>query len=408
MSKKREFDLIVWGATGFTGRLVAEYLMKQYGSSGELKWAMAGRSKSKLDEVQKETSTSDITQVIANSNDKESLDAMVKKAKVICTTVGPYAKYGSDLVASCVENGTHYCDLSGEVQWIRKMIDLHHDEAEKAKVKITHCCGFDSIPSDMGVYFFQNELKKKYGAYAKEIKFLVKAMSGTFSGGTLASLQNVMAEAKMDKSIYKTLMNPYGLNPEGERSGPDKIDLVKPKIDKDVNSWVGPFVMAGINTKVVRRSHALAGYPYGKDFLYSETMLTGKGLAGRMKANALLVTMGLASAMTPGSLLKKVGDRFLPKPGEGPSKEQREKGFFNILLLAKMADGTIHKARVTGDRDPGYGSTSKMLGEAAVSLAHDESKLPQNYGCVTASTAMGGLLLKRLQDNAGLTFEIMD
>ena len=406
--KNKEYDVIVWGATGFTGRLVAEYLYGQYGASNGLKWAMAGRSKEKLDQVQEETGTSDMPQVIANSNDKASLDKMVGRTKVICTTVGPYAKYGSDLVASCVENGTHYCDLSGEVQWIRKMIDQHHEAAQKAKVKITNCCGFDSIPSDMGVFFFQNELKKKYGEYADEIKFYVKAMSGTFSGGTLASLQNVMAEAAKDKSIYKILMDPYGLNPEGLRNGLDKIDLVKPKIDNDMNSWVGPFVMAGINTKVVRRSHALSGFPYGKDFKYSETMLTGTGLKGRLKANSLMMTMGLASAMTPGSLLKKIGDNFLPKPGEGPSKDQRENGYFNIMLLAKMNDGSIHKAKITGDKDPGYGSTSKMLGESAVSLAKDQKSLPTTFGCLTASTAMGDALLERLRANAGLTFEVLE
>ncbi len=404
MAIKREFDVVIWGATGFTGRLVAEYYQKRYPGGKDLKWAMAGRNAEKIIEVQEKTGTYDVPYIVANSNNKASLDEMTKRTKVICTTVGPYAKYGSDLVASCVENGTHYCDLAGEVQWIRKMIDLHHDEAEKNKVKITHCCGFDSVPSDLGVFFFQNEIKNKTGSFAKEIKFFVKAMSGTFSGGTLASLQNVMAEAAEDKSIFKVLLNPYGLNPEGERSGPDKKDLIKPKKDKDVCAWVGPFVMAAINTKVVRRSNALANYPYGKDFLYSETMLTGKGIKGRMGATSLMMTMGIASAMKPGSILKKIGDRFLPQPGEGPSKEQRENGFFNILLLGKMEDGTIYKAKVTGDKDPGYGSTSKMLGEAAVSLAKDD--LPETYGCLTPTVAMGDKFLERLKSKAGLTFEM--
>lgn len=405
MPKTREFDVVIWGATGFTGRLVAEYYQKIYPDSKDLKWAMAGRNAEKIIEVQELTGTYDVPYIIADSNDRESIDAMVKRTKVICTTVGPYAKYGTDLVESCVKNGTHYCDLAGEVQWIRKMIDQYHAEAVQNKVKITHCCGFDSIPSDMGVFFLQNELKKKTGSYAKEIKFYVKAMSGTFSGGTLASLQNVMAEAAKDKSIYKVLLNPYGLNPEGERSGPDKRDLVKPKYDKEVDQWVGPFVMAGINTKVVRRSNALADYPYGKDFLYSETTLTGKGIKGRMGAASLMMTLGLASAMKPGTILKKIGDRFLPQPGEGPSKEERENGFFNILLIAKMEDGTVYKAKVTGDKDPGYGSTSKMLGEAAVSLAKD--KLISTYGCLTPSNSMGNHLLNRLTEKAGLTFDLL-
>ena len=191
MSKSSEFDFVVYGATGFTGKLVVEYLQAKYSDNNEIKWAMAGRNAEKIIEVQEKTGTYDVPYILANSNDKASLDEMTKRTKVICTTVGPYAKYGSDLVASCVENGTHYCDLAGKVQWIRKMIDLHHDEAEENKVKITHCCGFDSVPSDLGVFFFQNELKNKTGSFAKEIKFFVKAMSGTSSGGTLASLQNV-------------------------------------------------------------------------------------------------------------------------------------------------------------------------------------------------------------------------
>ena len=257
-------------------------------------------------------------------------------------------------------------------------------------------------------FIFSNELKKKTGTFASEIKFFVKAMSGTFSGGTLASLQNVMGEAASDKSIFKILVNPYGLNPKGDRSGPDKADLLKPKMDKDMKEWVGPFVMASINTKVVRRSLALSGHPYGRDFLYSETMLTGNGIKGRLTAASLMMTMGIASAMKPGTMLKKIGDHFLPKPGEGPSKEQRENGFFNILLLGKMKDGKSYKMKITGDKDPGYGSTSKMLGEAAVCLAHDQKHLPNTYGCITPSVAMGKVFLDRLIANSGLTFDMQN
>ena len=402
----REFDVVIWGATGFTGRLVAEYLKSQYPDEKDLKWAMAGRNKEKLDEVQRLTNTEGIPQIIADSNDRDSLSAMTKRTSVICSTVGPYAKYGSNLVSSCVSNETHYCDLTGEVQWIRKMIDLHHEEAQKKKLKIVHCCGFDSVPSDMGVFFTQSRIKEAEGQYAESINFYVKAMKGKFSGGTLASLQNVMAEAAEDKSIYKTLFNPYGLNPKGEMSGPDKIDLVKPKYDQDMKSWLGPFVMAGINTKVVRRSHALADYPYGDNFRYAETMLTGSGLKGRMRANSLMLTMGMASAMKPGSIMKKLGDKFLPKPGEGPTKDERENGFYNILLLAKLQNGKQRMIKITGDKDPGYGSTSKMLGEAAVCLIKDQKELSDHYGCITPSTAMGEPYLKRLTENAGLTFEL--
>jgi len=403
----KEYDIIVWGASGFTGRLVVEYLVERYGSDKSLKWAMAGRNESKLKEVRRLLNAESIPILNADSNDRSSLDELTKKAKVICTTVGPYAKYGSDLVAACVENGIHYCDLSGEVQWIRRMIDKHHESAKTNKTKIVHCCGFDSIPSDMGVYFLQKESKQRLGEYAEQITFYVKAMSGTFSGGTVASLQNVFTEAEKDKSVLEILQDPYGLNPDGEREGQDTLDITKAEYDPDVGAWVAPFVMAGINTRVVRRSHALAGCPYGKDFRYEEVVLAGKGWKGKLKAQGGALTMAMAQAMKPGTIMKKIGDRFLPKPGEGPSKKQREAGFFNIMLLGKLRDGKEIKVKVTGDRDPGYGSTSKMLAETAICLASDEKHLPRTYGVLTPSIAMSLTLLNRLSENAGLSFSVV-
>lgn len=404
MANDREYDIILWGASGFTGRLVAEYLLSKY-KDEDLKWAMAGRNQAKLEEVRNSISGDRIPIIIADSMDSASLDAMTSRAKVICTTVGPYAKFGSKLITSCITHQTDYCDLTGEVQWMRKMIDQHHDEAKANGTRIVHTCGFDSVPSDMGVYFLQREINKDKGVYAEHIKMRVKAMKGGMSGGTYASLSYVMEEAAGDRSIYKTLFDPYGLNPNDGKRGEDKPDLAKVVYEKESKSWLAPFIMAGINTKVVRRSHALSGYPYGSSFKYDEAMMTGGGFSGRAKGLMTAGAMGIMMAGKPGSLLKKITDRVLPDPGEGPNKHERENGFYNLKLFATMPDGTLIQGKVTGDRDPGYGSTSKMLGEAAVCLAKDRDRCPDVAGMLTPSTALGDAYLERLVKNAGLTFD---
>lgn len=404
----KNFDIIIWGASGFTGRLVAEYLLQQYGINKDLKWAMAGRNQDKLEQIRTQLGNESIPILIADSMDISSLNNLVKQTKVICTTVGPYAKYGSLLVEACIQNGIDYCDLTGEVQWIRRMIDQHHEQAMMAGVKIVHCCGFDSIPSDMGVYFLQKEAKARKGKYCQHIKMRVKKLKGGISGGTYASLSNVLAEAEKDKRILEILEDPYNLNPAGERSGLDTADMTQAKFDEDFQAWISPFVMATINTRIVRRSHALAAYPYGKDFRYEEATLNGKGMSSKWQAKIIAGGMNMMSNMKPDSMLKKVADRFLPKPGEGPSKHDRETGFYKLAFLGKFEDGTTIQANVTGDKDPGYGSTSKMLGEAAVCLAKDRANLLASAGILTASTAMGDALLRRLETNAGLTFSIKE
>lgn len=405
MSTKREFDVIVWGASGFTGRLVAEYYLNTYGVDGELKWAMAGRNQAKLENVRNELGDNRIPLILADSHDQESLNELAKRTSVVCTTVGPYAKYGNELVEACVNNGTDYCDLAGETQWIRRMIDKHHKAAKEAGSRIVHCCGFDSIPSDMGVYFLQREAKKQYGEYCYHIKMRLKAAKGAMSGGTFASMNNVMLEASKDPEVKRVIFNPYGLNPQGEMSGADKADLQSVKYDSDMKAWIMPFIMAAINTRVVRRSHALKSYPYGKDFLYDEAMMSGKGLVGRLKGYAGLAAMGLMMAGKPGSFYKKTINRFFPEPGEGPNKEERESGFFVFSVIGRMNDRTL-VAKVSGDRDPGYGSTSKMLGESAACLALDKKHLPKMCGVLTPSTAMGDALLHRLEEKAGLAFTL--
>lgn len=406
---ERELDVIVYGATGFTGKLVAEYLAGEYGVDRELRWAIAGRSKDKLEQVRAGLgeAAGTLAVIVADSDDGNALASMAARARVVLTTVGPYALYGSKLVNACVSAGTDYCDLAGEVQWIRKMIDTHHESARESGARIVHCCGFDSIPMDMGVWFLQDEAKRRYGAYCERIALFVKATKGGPSGGTLASIANLIEEAREDREVARVLTHPYSLNPEGEREGPDDYDQKKVLFDEDAGCWTAPFVMAGVNTKIVRRSNALAGYPYGRDFRYREAVLTGGGVGGWLKGNSM--TLGIGGLMLGMSLgpTRRFLQRFvLPKPGEGPDREARETGFFNLMQIGHLPDGTRIRTRITGDRDPGYGSTSKMLAESAVCLAHD--KLDTPGGVRTPAAAMGRNLLDRLVSKAGLTFEIVD
>ena len=405
----REFDVIVQGATGFTGTLVAEYLLRQYGVGDDLRWALAGRSEKKLQHVRDElgAAASGLPLIVADSFDKDALANLASRTRVVLTTVGPYALYGSDLVEACVNAGTHYCDLAGEVHWIRKMIDTHQDRAEETGAKIVNCCGFDSVPMDIGVWFLQDAVREKYGTYCNSISLLVKATKGTASGGTLASMMNLIKESREDRSIARTLTHPYSLNPEGEREGPDDRDQTSVIYRDDAKSWTAPFVMAGVNTKVVRRSHALAGYPYGKDFRYDESVLTGRGIAGWLKGTALIAGLGalvFSASFTPTrNFLQR---HVLSKPGEGPDRKLQQSGFFNLLQIGKLPDGTMVRGKITGDQDPGYGSTSKMLSECAVCLAKDD--LDASGGVFTPAAVMAKPLIERLRGNAGLTFELRD
>lgn len=400
----RPYDLILFGASGFTGRLVAKYLYQTYGVGDRLRWAMAGRNPEKLRMIRTQIGNEDIPILTADSLNADSLDALCAQTRVLCTTVGPYAKYGSEVVAACVRNGTHYCDLTGEVPWIRRMIDLHHEAALTKKLRIVHCCGFDSIPSEMSVLFLQKEAQKRRGQYCKHVKTGVKAASGGLSGGTIASLLNVLAEAERDRSLYKLMFNPYGLNPADAQQGPDRPDLRKVVFDPHFKCWVSPFLMAPINTRIVRRGLALRGNPYGKDFKYDEFTLAGKGFMGKLKGSALTITLGLLMSAKPGTLIKKVIQFFLPEPGAGPSEKSRENGFWIYDSIGILLDEETLRVRIKGEGDPGYASTSKMLAEAAVCLALDD--LPEQYGVTTPATAMGEKLLNRLQANAQLRFSL--
>jgi short subunit dehydrogenase-like uncharacterized protein len=405
----REFDLIVVGATGFTGALVAEYLCERYGADGNLRWAIAGRSDDKLEALKGRlgSTAANLPVIVADSLDEAAMTSLARRTAVALTTVGPYALYGSPLVAACAESGTHYCDLTGEVQWVRRMIDQHHAGATASGARIVHCCGFDSIPMDIGAWNLQQEAMRRYGSYCNSITLHVRAMKGGASGGTMASMMNIMREARTDRNVARILARPYSLNPDPEQRGPDSGDQRGVGFSAEGETWTAPFVMASVNTRVVRRTHALLGNPWGDDFQYREAVRTGAGPGGWLRAAS--VTAGLAGLVTAASFgwSRNALERFvLPKPGSGPDAAARESGFFNLEQIGTLADGTTIRGRILGDRDPGYGSTSKMLAEAGVCLAKDE--LRSSGGVLTPAAAMAAPLLERLRANAGLTFDVLD
>ncbi|MED5492893.1 MAG: saccharopine dehydrogenase NADP-binding domain-containing protein [Pseudomonadota bacterium] len=390
MSSTPEFDIIVYGATGYTGRLVAEYLSQEYADDSGLRWAMAGRSQSKLEAVRDEINApADTPLVVADTGDADSLRAMAERTRVVLTTVGPYQLYGSDLVRICAETGTDYVDLCGEPAWMRQMIDAHGETAKQSGARIVFSCGFDSIPFDLGVYFLQQAAQEKFGAALPRVKGRVRKMKGTFSGGTAASLKATLAAAKANPEIYQLLGNPFALTPGF--TGPAQPPAAKPEFDESLGSWAAPFVMAAINTRNVHRSNALLGHAYGSDFVYDEMILTGPGEQGEAIAKAVTGDKSLA------------GDDA-PKPGEGPTKEERENGFYDVLFIGEGADGKTLTASVAGKRDPGYGSTSRMIAESAICLVRDATDT--RGGIWTTAPAMGDKLIKRLQEHAGLTFKL--
>lgn len=379
----RDFDLIVYGATGFTGRLVAEYLAAR-GDVG--RWGIAGRSAAKLEEVACGLgSAAPLPHLIADAANPASLDALAKRSSVVLTTVGPYQLYGSELVAACARSGTDYVDLCGEPAWMREMIDRHSATVEASGARIVFSCGFDSIPFDLGVLRLQQIVKAETGRPASRIKGRVRSMKGTFSGGTAASMKATMAAAARDMSVVSLLKDPFALTP-GFKGARQPLGLV-PEFDEAEGKWAAPFVMAPINTKNVHRTNLLLGEPYGRDFQYDEMVLTTLGDAGRSAAQTL-------------ARLNPFADSKGPEPGEGPSKEEREAGHYEIVFTAEGPDDKTRKLVVKGDRDPGYGSTSKMIAEAAILLADTESK----GGIWTPGALLGDRLIERLEARAGLSF----
>ena len=405
----RSLDVVAFGATSFVGKILCRYLLEEFGTHGELKWAAAGRSRAKLEELRDSlgAKAGTLPLVVADAADEASLRKLCASTRVVVSTVGPYAFYGEPLVRVCAESGTDYCDLTGEVQWIRRMLQRYEATARKFGARIVHCCGFDSIPSDMGVHFLQRQAMSRLGAPCTRVKMRVKVMRGGLSGGTVASLMNVVKEAAADPALRKELADPYSLCPAG---GPPKVrqpDVRSAEFDADFGAWVAPFVMSAINTRVVHRTNALSEQAYGTDFVYDEAMLMGPGLKGGLAAAAMAA--GLAGFMLAGAVspLRGALERFvLPKPGEGPSPEEQRKGFFDLRFVGTTADGRQMRTKVTGDRDPGYGSTSKMLGQAAACLALDVDKAAAPGGFWTPATVFGDRLIQRLTAHSGLTFEL--
>jgi short subunit dehydrogenase-like uncharacterized protein len=388
--RSAEFDVVVQGSTGYTGRLVAEYLLKTYGAGGDVAWAMAGRSAAKLAEVRDLIGApADLPLIVADAFDRPALDAMVARAKCVISTAGPYQLYGSELVAACAAGGADYVDLTGESNWIAQMIAAREAAAKASGARLVFSCGFDSIPFDLGVYFVQQAARDRFGHAARRVRGRLRNMRGGFSGGTFASGMATMAAAQKDPSVGKLLADPFALTP-GFR-GPDQPDGEHAYEDEVTGSWVAPFMMAGINTKAVHRTNFLLGHPYGADFLYDEMLMVAGPPAEGGAAGGGGFTFGAGPP---------------PKPGEGPSPEEREAGFYDLLFIAEAGDGRTVRAAVKGDMDPGYGSTSKMLAEAGLALARDVPRSVVGGGCWTSASAMAAALLGRLPAKAGITFEI--
>ncbi len=390
--QNREFDIIVYGATGYTGRLVAEYLSQHYGTMDNgPKWAMAGRSLAKLEAVRDEIGAPATTPlVVADADDPASLEAMCRRTRVVLTTVGPYQLYGDGLVSACVKTGTDYADLCGEPVWMRQKIDEHMEAATASGARICFSSGFDSIPFDLGVLMAQNEAVRRFGKPAPRIKGRVRAMAGAASGGTVASLTETMKTVARHPSLFGILRSSFGLTPGFE--GPDQPSGMIPGYEERFGKWAAPFVMAPINTKNVHRTNFLLGHPWGVDFRYDEMMLTSPGEAGKKMAEAAVEMMKNPFGAKP------------PKPGEGPSKEERENGFYDVAFLAEMPDGQSLLYGVKGRYDPGYGSTSRMLAETGIALLACDK--PGAVG--TPGYFLGEALVERLQEHAEIRFAVED
>ena len=401
----REHDVVVYGATSFVGQILCRYLVRRHGTDGGLRWAIAGRSASKLDEVAASTGA-DVPRIVADASDRSALDEVAASTKVVASTVGPYALYGSELVAAVVDAGSDYCDLTGEVQWMRRMIDAHQTRAEETGARIVHTCGFDSIPSDLGTWFTQQRAMEQFGEPCVEVRMSVKGARGGVSGGTAASGMQMFEEMSENPELRKMVADPYVLAPVDLRQGPTQPGLSRPRRDDRFESWVAPFVMAPTNSAVVLRSHALLGQPWGRDFTYGETMMTGDGVVGGVAAWGM--TAGLAAFTGAASFgpTRKLLGKVIPKPGAGPSEAKQQAGYFDLRFVGRTASGQEIRTKVTGDADPGYGSTAKMLGESAVAFL-DLDPANVGGGFWTPASAFGDALIERLEAHAGVRFDVL-
>ncbi|OJA22985.1 saccharopine dehydrogenase family protein [Burkholderia ubonensis] len=408
-------DLVVFGATSFVGQILTRYLSEHLSGGDEtLRWAIAGRSEAKLRQVRDSLGAAEqsLPIIVADAADDAQLQALCAQTRVVVSTVGPYALYGEPLVRTCAESGTDYCDLTGETQWIKRMIDKYEPAARQSGARIVHCCGFDSVPSDMGVFFLQQQARRQWGVPAEQVKMRVRTLKGGASGGTVASVINVVREAAADPALRRTLLDPYSLCPKGHGFTVRQHAVRSAEFDRDCDAWIAPFVMAAVNERVVHRSNALAGNAYGGRFTYDEAVMTGAGLKGRLAALTIVAGLGAFMAGVVIKPVRSVMERFLlPKPGEGPSVEAQLAGRYDLRFFGRTGDGQTLRVKVTGDRDPGYGSTGKMLGQAAISLAldcrRDGEKTGRGGGFWTPATMFGERFVERLVRHAGLRFELI-
>ena len=401
------------GATGFTGKLVVEYLIKNYGIENEnFTWAIAGRDKNKLERVRSslkdiDSNSNKIPTLIVDSHDTISLDKMTSISRLVISTVGPYLKFGEALVESCVKNSTHYCDLTGEVPFIRKSIDAFDLKAKKNNCRIVHSCGFDSVPSDIGVLLLQMDSLKKFNKPCDEVNLYVRSIRGGLSGGTIDSMISIYDYMGSNLDHQKLLKSPFSLNPrESIKNNTRQPSLKSVKWDGDIQRWLCPFIMAGFNSKIVRRTNAIMDHRYGIDFRYSEVSSFKKGLTGFLKAMVMfigLVIIQISLKVRP--LLWFLRKFFLPSPGEGPSKEIRDNGFFKLDIVGSMDNIKKIRFTVTGEGDPGYSATAKMITESALSILLDEDRIPKVSGVLTPAAGIGVVLAERLNDK-GFNFSI--
>lgn len=400
---QRPFEVVVYGATGFTGQLVATYLAKRYPG---LRWAIAGRDRTKLEALRTRLSDVDpalceLPLLIADGRDGQALCEVAEQTIALASTAGPFARYGSELVSACVDRGTHYCDITGEVQWVQRMIQAHHHTATSRGVRIVHSCGYDSVPSDLGVFMLQRHARDAHGHACREVRALSYMKAPMFSGGTFESVFQLVDEALADPHARDVFLDPHALDPDPSRATGSRREPRGPAYDKATGVFSAPSMIGPCNTRMVYRTNALLDYPYGQDFTYEERMPAGKGAWGAVVATTMTASMHagqLGLALRPVRTLMR---RFLPKPGEGPSEQARQNASFSHEFYGSVGEKKL-RARFGAGGDPGYGETAKMLAESLLCLAVDRAQLPSGGGVLTPAAAMGARLIERLR-TAGIT-----
>lgn len=404
---KKDFQIIVWGATGFTGQIVVEYLKNNYGN--DIRWAIAGRSLEKLQSLKnKFRLINSVECLVGDSFDEESLKSITSRTDVLISTVGPYALFGKALVSACLGTKTDYCDLTGEIPFVKDSVDSYHEKAKSNEVKIVHSCGYDSIPSDIGCLLLQEKAIKNHGKPLSNVKLFILGLKGKFSGGTLVSMVNLMMEAKNPEK-RKIQTNPYILCKDVIAGMPIQRIQSFAWYDPRIEKWTAPFIMARFNTRIVFRSNELMEYKYGRNFMYDEGLVVGRGMKGKLRGEILTIGIGIMILLMSVSITRWILKKTVfPKPGEGPSKEERMNGYFKMLLVGENENGENRtEVFISDTNDPGYGSTAIMLAESALCLALDKDELPNEYGVITPAVAMGTKIADRLK-KAGFNISVSD